>query len=322
MSFVVLTDTSSNLPTPLVRERDIKVIAFPFFIDGKAFDCQDTTSFDAEDFYGRITKGMEVTTSQISPQRYMEFFEPWLEAGKDILFVAMSSGISGSCQSAHIGAEEILERYPRRRIEIIDTRGASLGEGLLALEAAEMRDQNVSTELAAARLRLEAERMFNVFTVDDLMHLRRGGRLSNLSAMIGTVLQIKPILKGDEEGRIVAFAKVRGRRQSIKTLAQMYDKLVAEPEKQIVGIAQAACREEAEQLASLLRQNRPPKDILTVEYEPVTGSHVGPGALALFFLSEEGVRSYNGESMTNLVRQAVAKAGGTASETLNRLRGK
>ncbi len=322
MSFVVLTDTSSNLPTPLVRERDIKVIAFPFFIDGKAFDCQDTTSFDAEDFYGRITKGMEVTTSQISPQRYMEFFEPWLEAGKDILFVAMSSGISGSCQSAHIGAEEILERYPRRRIEIIDTRGASLGEGLLALEAAEMRDQNVSTELAAARLRLAAERMFNVFTVDNLMHLRRGGRLSNLSAMIGTVLQIKPILKGDEEGRIVAFAKVRGRRQSIKTLAQMYDKLVVEPEKQIVGIAQAACREEAEQLAALLRQNRPPKDILTVEYEPVTGSHVGPGALALFFQSEEGVRSYNGESMTNLVRQAVAKAGGTASETLNRLRGK
>ena len=322
MSFVVLTDTSSNLPTPLVRERDIKIIAFPFFIDGKAFDCLDTTTFDAEDFYGRITKGMEVTTSQITPQRYMDFYEPWLEAGKDIIFVCMSSGISGSCNSANIGAEEILERYPRRRIEIIDARGASLGEGLIALEAADMRDAGVSTELAAARLRLTAERMFNVFTVDDLMHLKRGGRLSNVSAMIGTVLQIKPILKGNEEGKIVAFAKVRGRKQSIKTLAHMYDKLVSEPEKQVVGIAQAACREDAELLASLLQQNRPPKDILTVEYEPVTGCHVGPGALALFFLSEEGVRSYNGESMTNLVKQVVAKASDTASGTINKLRGK
>ena len=135
--------------------------------------------------------------------------------------------------------------------------------------------------------------MFNVFTVDDLMHLKRGGRLSNLSAMLGTVLQIKPILKGNEEGKIVAFAKVRGRKQSIKTLAQMYDKLVVEPEKQTIGIAQAGCREDAEMLISLLKQNRPPKEILTVEYEPVTGSHVGPGALALFFVSHDKVRSEN-----------------------------
>ena len=136
--------------------------------------------------------------------------------------------------------------------------------------------------------------MFNVFTVDDLMHLRRGGRLSNLSAVVGTVLQIKPLLKGNEEGKIVAFSKVRGRKRSIETLAEYYDKLVVEPEKQIVGIAQAACREDAAYLASLLRKNHPPKEILTVEYEPVTGSHVGPGALALFFEAREGVRSFNG----------------------------
>ena len=140
------------------------------------------------------------------------------------------------------------------------------------------------------------------------------------SALIGTVLQIKPLLKGDEEGRIVVFAKVRGRRQSIKTLAQMYDKLAVEPEKQTIGIAQAGCREDAEMLISLLKQNRPPKEILTVEYEPVTGSHVGPGALALFFLSQEGVRSYNGESMPNILQQVVTKAGDTASEALNKFK--
>ena len=320
MNFVVMTDTSSNLPTSLVREYDLKEIAFSYFIEGKEYQCLDTAAFDAEDYYAKIKKGMRVTTSQIAPQTYMDFYEPFLKQGLDVIYVCMSSGISGSCNSAVIGARELMESYPGRRIEVIDTRGAALGEGLIALEAARMRDQNVGTELAAARLRLTAERMFNVFTVDDLMHLHRGGRLSNVSALIGTVLQIKPILKGNEEGKIVAFAKVRGRKASVKMLAQMYDKLVVEPEKQMVGIVQAACRDEAEELAQMLRRNRPPREILTIEYEPVTGSYVGPGALALFFESEEGVRSYNGESMAGLMKQAVAKAGETASGTLQRLR--
>ena len=320
MSFVVLTDTSSNLPTALIREHDIKEIAFSYFINGEEHHCLDTAAFDAEDYYARIKGGMRVTTSQIAPQTYMDFFEPFLKEGQDLIYIAMSSGISGSCNCAHMAAAELAEKYPERRIEVIDTRGAALGEGLIALQAAKMRDQGIGTELAAARLRLAAERMFNVFTVDDLMHLHRGGRLSNVSALIGTVLQIKPILKGNEEGKIVAFAKVRGRKQSIKTLAQMYDRLAVEPEKQTVGIVQAGCREESEQLAAMLRQNRPPKEILSVEYEPVTGSYVGPGALALFFESEEGVRSYNGESMAGLMKQAVARAGESASETLDKLR--
>jgi DegV family protein with EDD domain len=152
------------------------------------------------------------------------------------------------------------------------------------------------------------------------MHLRRGGRLSNVAAIVGMVLNIKPLLKGNEEGKIVSFAKVRGRKKAIEALAERYDKLVVDPETQTVGIAQAGCREDAEMLISLLKQNRPPKEILTVEYEPVTGSHVGPGALALFFLSQEGVRSYNGESMPNILQQVVTKAGDTASEALNKFK--
>ena len=320
MNFAVLTDTSSNLPTELIRKYDIKEIAFPYYINGEEHRCLDTAAFDGDEYYARIRDGLRVTTSQISPQTYTEFFEPFLREGLDVIYVSMSSGISGSCGSAHIAAQELRERYEARRVEIVDTRGAALGEGLVALQAAEMRDRGVSTELAAARLRLLSERMFNVFTVDDLMHLHRGGRLSNVSALIGTVLQIKPILKGDEEGKIVAFAKVRGRKQSIRTLAQMYDKLAVEPEKQLVGIVQAGCRDEAEALAAMLRQNRPPREILTVEYEPVTGSYVGPGALALFFESKEGVRSYNGESVAGVMKQAVARAGESAGSTLEKLR--
>ena len=293
MRFVAITDTSGNLPTQLIRERDLKIIAFPYFYDGQEHNCLDTASFDGDAFYARIKAGLTVTTSQISPQQYMDLFEPWLKQGLDVVFVCMSSGISGSCNSARIGAQMILEQYPQRRIEVVDTLGASLGEGLIALEAARLRDEDISAEAAALQLRALAQRMFNVFTVDDLMHLRRGGRLSNVAAIVGMVLNIKPLLKGNEEGKIVSFAKVRGRKRSIEALAERYDRLVVSPETQTVGIAQAGCREDAELLAQLLRRNKPPKEILTVEYEPVTGSHVGPGALALFFVSHDQVRSEN-----------------------------
>ena len=294
MSFVVMTDTSGNLPPQYLMDYSLKIIPFSYFIDGKEYNSVKDPDFDAEDYYARIKKGMKVTTSQIPPQQYADFFEPALRDGKDVIFICMSSGISGSCNSAKIAARMMMEAYPGRITEVIDTRGASLGEGIIALYADRLRRLGYSTEAAIKELYDHVERMFNVFTVDDLMHLRRGGRLSNLSAVVGTVLQIKPLLKGNEEGKIVAFTKVRGRKRSIETLAEYYDKLVVEPEKQIVGIAPAACREDAAYLASLLRKNHPPKEILTVEYEPVTGSHVGPGALALFFESREGVRSFNG----------------------------
>ena len=133
--------------------------------------------------------------------------------------------------------------------------------------------------------------MAQIFTVGELKYLRRTGRLSNIEAAVGTILQIKPLLKGDSEGKIVCFSKLRGRRKTIEAIAQQYDELVVNPERQVIGIAHADCKPEAEVLASLLHRNRPPKDILLVDYEPVTGSHVGPGALALFFLSDENVRN-------------------------------
>lgn len=291
MHFVVTTDTSGNLLNKQVSDYDLKVIPFSYFIDGEEHTCLDTDTFNGDEFYSIFKTDVSVTTTQINPKAYADFFEPFLKDGKDIIYVSMSSGISGSCQSAIIGANMLLEQYPARKIEVIDTMGASLGEGLIAVRAAELRDAGMETEAAAGELRALSNRMFNVFTVNDLMFLRRGGRLSNLSAIVGTVLHIKPILKGAEDGQIVAFAKVRGRKRSVEALAAQYDKLAVDPEKQTIGIAHAACREDADYLISLLRKNRPPKDILLVDYEPVTGSHVGPGALALFFESRDGVRA-------------------------------
>ena len=290
MSFIVITDTSANLPTELLKERQIPVIPVHYLIDGKAYTCTDTDSFDAEEFYGRMRNGLKVTTTQVTPQDYIDFCEPYLQQGQDVVLLCMASGISGSYNSACIAADQLMEQYPDRRVRAVDTKSASLGTGFIALHAADMRDQGMDVDEAVPLLENYVLRTFSVFTVDDLMFLRRGGRLSNLSAIVGTVLHIKPLLKGSENAQIVAFAKVRGRKRSIEALAERYDKLVIDPEKQLVGIAQASCREDAAYLESLLRKNHPPKQILNVEYEPVTGCHVGPGALALFFMSHEEVR--------------------------------
>ena len=290
MSFTVFTDTSANLPTPLCRERDIKVLPFSYHIDGNTFTCMNTENFDGSAFYGSIRRGTVVTTSLISPQVYMDAMRPIAQTGQDILFVSMSSGISGSYGASRLAAAELMEEFPGVRVETVDTLGASLGEGFLALIAADLRDAGVSVTDAAADLNRRKIGMCQVFTVDNLMHLRRTGRLSNAAAVVGTVLNIKPLLKGNENGNIVSFAKVRGRRRSIEAIAAQYARLVENAGDQVIGIAHADCGGDAEYLCTLLRKNNPPKDILVVDYEPVTGSHVGPGALALFFFGSEEFR--------------------------------
>lgn len=289
--FTVITDTSGNLPTPLLKKRNIGLLPFVYYMDGKEHTCVDTEAYDGPAFFQAIRDGAVVTTSQINPQTYRDCFEAELREGRDVLYVSMSSGISGSCDSARLAARELAEEYPGRRVEVIDTRGASLGEGLLAVMAADMRDAGLPLEEAAERLDRLTDCMCNVFTVGDLMHLKRTGRLSNLSAILGMVLNIKPLLKGNEEGKIVSFGKLRGRQRAVEALAEIYNARVAEPEKQTVGISHGGCRQDAERLAALLREKQPPKEILIVDHEPVTGAHVGPDMLALFFLADEEVRS-------------------------------
>ena len=306
MSFAVLTDTSGNLPKRLTDENKIGVIPFTYTVNGEDRVCLDIENFNGADFYRDMKAGQIVTTTQISPQQYADFFEPYLREGLDVIFVSMSSGISGSYNSANIAAELLRESYPNRSVRPIDTRGAALGEGLVALQAAACRDRGMSFAETVEAMELLSTRMCNVFTVDDLMFLRRGGRLSNLSAIVGTVLNIKPLLKGDVDGRIVAFAKLRGRKRSIEALAEKYETLAVAPETQTVGVVNAACRADADRLIELLRRRRPPKEIISVDYEPVTGCHVGPGALALFFVGPDDVRTaVDGESVTERIGDLI-----------------
>ena len=271
MDYVIFTDTSANLPDKVVREYGLRLI--PFFYcppeHPEGIPCPGSEEFDGSAYYNAIRGGAVVTTSQINVHQYVNAMDPVLEAGHDILFVGMSSGISGAYHSA---------------------TQASLGEGLLVIEAAKMRDAGVGLDEVADRLNSLRMRMGQIFTVDDLFCLKRGGRLSGAAALLGTALGIKPILCSNAQGQILSCAKVRGRRASIQALADRYDQLVEEPEQQCIGIAHCDCYPDVQTLITLLNRNHPPREIMTVMYEPVTGAHVGPGALALFFFGNPASR--------------------------------
>ena len=291
MSYRIFTDTSANLPTDLTEAKGITVVPFSYCLNGEEFMCTDTRSFDGAGFYGAIRKHASVSTSQINPFRYEEYMEPVLQAGSDILYIGMSSGISGSFASSSVAIEQLRAKYPERDIRAVDTLSASLGEGIVVLKAVEYLEHGMDIDEAEKRLNELSRKVCQIFIVDDLMHLRRTGRLSNAVALAGAVLQIKPMLKGNEKGQIVCIKKERGRRRAIESLVKVYENYIENAEEQIVGISHADCAEDAEYLASRLRSVAAPKEVLTVCYEPVTGSHVGPDTLALFFVGRDGFRT-------------------------------
>ncbi len=291
MSFAIVTDTSANLPSDLIQKYELSVVPFSFFINGSEHVDLDAEHFDAAGFFAAMRAGTKVSTSQIPPQRYIDCFESLLQSGKDVLYVCMSSGISGSYASSMIAADELRDKYPERKLLCVDTLAASLGEGLQVLRACELREQGKSVDETADILLNERKRMCQIFTVGDLKYLRATGRLSGVATIVGTMLSIKPVLKGNELGQIVQAGKIRGRRQVIEDLAARYDREVRNPNAQTIGIAHCDCRDDADLLIKLIRQGKAPRDILLVDYEPVTGSHIGPGSLALFFWSDDTIRS-------------------------------
>lgn len=286
MAYHIWTDTSANLPAPLCKKLGIGVLPFHFIHNGGAEQCcLDTDAFPYDAYYEDLKNGGVATTSMINSEAYREIFEREAEAGNDVLYIGMSSGISGAYGASALAAREAGERYPQHRFEVFDTKGASLGEGLLVLAAQKLQKAGADLSNVLKELDRLRTHMMQVFTVDDLMYLRRGGRISRMKAVIASVLNIKPILRGDEEGRIVVTNKTVGRKASIRTLADDLIDNIDEKDACGVGIAQAGCTADAQALIARIRAKFSSLPILTVPYEPVTGSHVGPGALALFYIS-------------------------------------
>lgn len=279
----IMTDNAANLPPELREQYNIREICLTYTVDGRLVD--GSTPFDGHDFYEALRRGAEVKTSMISPAAAREAIEPALAAGDDVLFLGISGGVSGTCWGVGLVAQELAAEYPGRRVQVLDTRGASLGEGLVVLEVAQLAQQGADMDAIVARAETLCGKMRQHFMVDDLKFLRKGGRLSGAAALAGTLLQIKPILQGDENGKIVVRTKERGRKKAMDTLIALYNDLV-EDKSAPVGISHAAAPAEALHLTTRLRQSGCTGPILSVCHEPVTGAHVGPGMLAIYFYSE------------------------------------
>ncbi len=278
----LFTDTSSNFSTEMVEKYNVTVIPFSYTIDGEPQYYKCFADFDNKDFYAKMRAGAAIKTAMINVVTYIIPFEEALKAGDDVIYIGMSGAVSGSANAADIAAKELTDSYPDRRIIAINSLGAGLGEGLLVIRASEMIAAGKSFDEVVSATMSNIVTLCQYFTVDDLKYLKRGGRLSNFEAAVGILLNIKPVLTGDPNGRIVVIGKVRGRKSAISTLADKYDKL-AKDKSAPIYINHADNEEGANELVAALRAKGFKGEPVIVVYEPVCGSHVGPGALALFF---------------------------------------
>ena len=280
----LFTDTSANLPVEIIDEYGIEVVPFSYTIDGVEYIPE--REFDGKAFYAAMRAGSEVKTSMVNTGTFIDRFKTALDAGKDVLYIGMSGGISGTANAALMAKQELDEEYPDRKIVVIDTLAASLGEGLFVIKAAEQLRDGVALDAIEEDIRAQVPHMCQSFTVDDLKYLKKTGRVSGAAAIIGNVLSIHPILIGDYEGKIVVKSKVRGMKRTLDALAERYAELVLN-KAETIGIAHADNEEGKADLVQRLRDKGLTGKCLSVCYEPVTGSHVGPGTVALFFFGTD-----------------------------------
>ena len=287
MSFTVFTDGCSNLPNDLLKDLDIRVLPCNYILDGvPAVYDGNMDTFDSHEFYEKLRNGSTLKTSLLNTHLFMTHFRPELEQGRDVVYVGLSSGVSGTLQAARIAAEELSEEFPERTVRVVDSLGAAFGPGLLACRAADLRKEGMTAGQAGDILDQEVPHLLQFFTVDDLNFLKRTGRVSGATAAIGTVLNIKPLLWGDPTGHIVALKKCRGRKKAIAEIVELYRTRAIHPENQRIAISHGDCLEEAELLAQQVCEICKPRELIICPHEPFTGSHVGPGMLALYFFGD------------------------------------
>lgn len=285
--YQIITDSTSDLSPSLIEKLQIHVIPMTFILNEKSyFNYPDESDMSSSEFYSHLRSGQMSTTNQINAATFVDAFEPYLKQGKDVLYIGFSSGLSGTYNCARLTAEELSQKYPQRRVCTVDSLAASMGEGLLVYHAAQRRLAGQSLNEVAVWVEQNRSRLAHWFTVDDLNHLKRGGRVSGAAALFGTMLGIKPVLHVDNEGRLVPVEKVRGRRQSLDALVEHMEKSVLAPQDQVVFISHGDAIEDAQYVAGLVRKKFRPKQIVIHTIGPVIGAHSGPGTIALFFLGK------------------------------------
>ena len=285
--YVLFTESTADLTAELAQQLGVEVLPMLFSLDGKEYNnYPDNRELDPHDFYDALRAGGMSTTSQINQATFEDAFSPVLEAGKDILYLAFSSGLSGTYHSACLAAEELAEKYPERTVRVIDTLQASMGEGLAVYYAATLKNEGKSLEEVADWFDANKMRVCAWFTVDDLMFLKRGGRLSGAAAVAGTLLGIKPVLHVDDEGHLIAMEKVRGRRASLDALVRHFEQTALDKTGGTVFISHGDCAEDCRYVIDKLKALGV-KDIQMGDIGPVIGAHSGPGTVALFWVGSK-----------------------------------
>ena len=286
--YIIMTDSSCDLPAGLAAELELEVLSLSVLIDGKSYvNYLDERDITFADCYAALRAGRNATTSAVNVEAFVQAMEPHLQAGEDILYLGFSSALSGTYNAGAVAAQQLAEKYPERKLYAVDTLSASMGQGLLVYLTVQQKRAGATIEQARDYAEAQKLHLCHWFTVDDLNHLHRGGRVSATSAVLGTVLNIKPVLHMDNEGRLIFMEKVRGRRNSIKRMLEKMRETAIEPEKQIVFMSHGDCLEDAEYLAGRIREEWGVKDVVINYVGPVIGAHSGPGTLALFFLGTE-----------------------------------
>ena len=285
MSYRIVTDTCCDFPTEMYGQLDLTVIPLTLNFRG-----QEHNSFTEEflkDMYSGMRAGESGSTAAVNPDGWANAIEPHLAAGEDVLVMAFSSGLSTTYQSAVIAAEELKEKYPDRKILVVDTLCASLGQGLLVWHACKQRDAGLSLEELHTWCEENKLNLCHWFTVDDLMFLKRGGRVSAATALVGTMLQIKPVMHVDNEGHLIKVTTARGRKASIQALANKMVESALPGVNDTVFICHGDCLDDANYLAQIVKDKCGAKDVFIYYTGAVIGSHSGPGTLALFYLGEK-----------------------------------
>ena len=292
--FRIVVDSAANIPATLVKKYDIHVLSFVNTVEDKPLVCFDPDLTEEQErekghgYYEKLREGMEVKTGLISSGEFEDCFRSFLEKGEDVLYFSLSSNISGTYNSARVAAETLAEDESlNHKVYLIDSLNASLAQGILAIYASEMRAEGRDIEDVYKELSTYPPHMNGVFTVGNLKHLVHTGRISNAKAVIGNMLNIKPILRGNKEGFIVEFKKCRGRKAVLNELIDLVCDNITEPEKQIIGIAHADCYEESKYVMDGITKRVKVRMFINTSYDFCTGTHVGPDTIALFFMAKD-----------------------------------
>ena len=284
-NYQIITDSACDLPKAMLEE--LNVITISLTVNFRGEERRDSVeNADVKELYDAMRGGEVATTSAVNPEGWGNVIEPALAEGNDALVLAFSSGLSTTYQSAVIAANELQEKYPERKIRVVDTCAAALGQGLLVYHVCKKRDAGLSLDDLAAWTDENKNRLAHWFTVDDLVYLKRGGRVSAATAVLGAMLNIKPVLHVDNDGHLISREKVRGRKAAIASLAAKPGQLGGE-NNEVMFICQADCLDDANTLAAMVKEKYGVKEVFIGNLGAVIGSHAGPGTLALFFIGKE-----------------------------------